>query len=85
MANHHDFLHDHSRDGDTDVASVADNCRFEERASPERWAVFDDMIEQATESLGLTDWGEWCAAGTLYTDGRTAVPTSDVPDAFRLV
>ena len=82
MANHHDFLHDHSRDGDTDVASVADNCRFEERASPERWAVFDDMIEQATGSLGLTDWGEWCAAGTLYRDGRSAVPTSGVPDAF---
>ena len=82
MANHHDFLHARSRDGDADVASVADNCRFEERASPERWAVFNDMIERVTGSLGLTDWGEWCAAGILYRDGRSVVPTSHVPDAF---
>ena len=82
MADHRDFLQLHSRHGDANVASVADNCRFEERASTERWAAFDDMIARAAGPTGLTDWGEWCVAGKLYRDGRSAVSTSDVPDAF---
>lgn len=45
-----EFWHDHSRSRDAEVASVADNCRFEERVSRERWAV---GIPGATVALRL--------------------------------
>ena len=82
MANHQDFLRVHSRNLDVEVASVADNCRFEERAAPERWATLDDVIAQRVGPNGLTEWADWRAAGRQYFDDRFAVPTSEVPDAF---
>ena len=44
MTTHMEFLIRQSRSADTIVASAADNCRFDERASEQRWQRFDATL-----------------------------------------
>ena len=75
---YNDFLHRASRSADAALAAVADNCRFDERASDERWAAFEAMLRRASD-ITHTDWDE---AYRLYLGQRCMVPRASVPDAF---
>ncbi len=82
MADRDAFLQAHSRDPDVNVASIADNCRFEERASPARWAVLDDVIAGRGGHAGPGNWDDWLDGAELYYQQRCAVARSEVPEAF---
>ena len=75
---YNNFLHRASRSADAVLAAVADNCRFDERASEERWAAFEAMLSRAG-GITHTDWDE---AYRLYFEQRCMVPRASVPDAF---
>lgn len=76
-----DFLLQHSRSDDADVASVADNCRFDERASAERWRRFDELLD-ATVPNGAIAWEDWSATAKHHVERFCQVPSSSIPEAF---
>ena len=82
MTIHTNFLRRQSRSADTVVAAVADNCRFEERASVARWERFEAMLPGPSTGLDAIDWADWTEAYRLYLDRYCNVPSTNVPDAF---
>ena len=82
MTIHTNFLRRQSRSADTVVAAVADNCRFEERASAARWELFEAMLPGPTPGLDAIDWADWTETNRLYLDRYCNVPSTNVPDAF---
>lgn len=72
------FVTDASRSANAVVASVADNCRFDERASDQRWEAFEALLSDPSD-IGDDDWAE---ANLLYLQQRCMVPRPSVPDAF---
>ena len=72
------FLADASRSSDAIVAAVADNCRFDERASDERWTAFEATLP----SLPPSAWEDWTEAYQLHLERTCKVAGPSVPDAF---
>jgi hypothetical protein len=74
------YLHLLSRSGSEVEAAVADNCRFDERCSDERWQRFGTCLGPTAEaSLSHADWSE---AAKLSYEAHVTVPSTSVPDAF---
>ena len=82
MTAHGDFLRRNSRSPDADVAAVADNCRFDERAGTERWNRFDAVLSDRVEGRDIIDWMDWTEAYESHLDRYCKVPSLSVPDAF---
>ena len=82
MTIHTDFLRHQGRSTDTVVAAVADNCRFDERASASRWERFEAMLPGPTTGPDAIDWPDWTETNRLHLDRYCNVPSTDVPDAF---
>lgn len=76
-----EYLYHQSRAADAVVASVADNCRFDERAGAERWQKFDELL-LATRGDNSLDWDHWSEASRTYVERFCHVASSSVPDAF---
>lgn len=72
------FITDASRSANAVAAAVADNCRFDERASDQRWADFEALLPEPS-GIACEDWAE---AYSLYLAQRCEVPRPSVPDAF---
>ena len=81
MSPYNDFLTRASRSADAVVAAVADNCRFEERASSARWKAFKDMLPTAPTG-GAIEWQDWTETYKLHLEQRCKVPRLFAPDAF---
>ena len=79
---HEEFLTHASRSGDAVVAAVADNCRFDERASADRWREFEALLPRPSAGSGSIVWADWEKAYQLHVDQRCNVAHSFVPDAF---
>ena len=77
-----EFLIRQSRSADTIVASVADNCRFDERAGEQRWQRFDATLSDLVTDERVVDWRDWAEANQLHLDRYCNVPSLSVPDAF---
>ena len=60
------------------MAAIADNCRFDERASDQRWVDFEALLP---EPSGIV-CENWLEAYSLYLAQRCEVPRPSVPDAF---
>lgn len=78
LSPYNDLLTRASRSADAVVAAVADNCRFDERASEERWREFEAMLPEPSSIA----WGDWAEAYQLYLEKGFAVWRPSVPDAF---
>ena len=74
------FLMQLSRSSVGVEAAVADNCRFDERADPQRWEAFAAGLPR-NDHENLT-WDDWAEADTLHRQKRLAVPSTSVPDAL---
>ena len=79
MTIHSVFLRNHARSADTVVAAVADNCRFDERTSSERWERFEAMLPRPTTGPGAIGWPDWTETNRLHLDRYCNVPSTDVP------
>ncbi len=73
-----EFLLRASRSDDVAVAAAADNCRFDERASDERWTAFEALLTPS----GAIAWDDWAEAYRLHLEQRCNVARPAVPDAF---
>lgn len=73
-----DFLYQQSRNSDSAQAAIADNCRFDERASAERWQGFLEKLPKPD----AYDWADWSEANTLHYQQLVTVPKISVPVAF---
>ena len=82
MTTHTTLLQRYSRSNDTVVAAVADNCRFDERASSDRWCQFDALLSGVVASGAVADWQDWTEANQLHLDQKCNVISTSVPDAF---
>ena len=77
------YWYEHSRSSDTEIASVADNCRFDERVSTERWG---RLLSEFTETIHETlEWQKWCEVARTYMEDTYSVSSVDIPDALRLL
>ena len=76
------FLQHHSRSADTTVAAVADNCRFDERASAPRWQRFDSVLSKVATNPGAIDWQDWAVTEQLHREQYCTVSSLSVPDTF---
>ncbi|WP_295882157.1 hypothetical protein [uncultured Thiohalocapsa sp.] len=76
------YLVRQSRSVDPIEAAVADNCRFDERASAARWQQFLEILEQVLEDPEDLVPGDWAEANTKHLDQYVAGPKVSVPDAF---
>ncbi|MCI5219846.1 MAG: hypothetical protein D3914_11845 [Candidatus Electrothrix sp. LOE2] len=74
------FLDKLARSTNTVEAAVADNCRFEERASGERWEQFEIYLPH--DDVDTMTWGDLAEARGLYTDKRVNVARPGIPDSF---
>ena len=83
MTTHSDFLENQSRSGDTVVAAVADNCRFDERAGGPRWQQFDSLMSDLAADPGAIDWQDWAVTDRAHRERYCEVASPLVPDAFR--
>lgn len=72
------FITRASRSADAVEASVADNCRFDERAGDGRWEAFEALLPEPG-SIALADWNE---AYRLHLERTCKVPRPFVPDTF---
>ena len=75
------FIADASRSADAVAAAVADNCRFDERASEERWQAFEAMLPDLPGDEKI-EWRDWAGAYQRHLDETFTVPRPSVPDAF---
>ena len=75
---YNDLLARASRSDDVVAAAVADNCRFDERASEERWRDFEAMLPPPASAA----WGDWADAYQRYLENRFTVQPPSAPDAF---
>lgn len=82
MTTHTALLHHLSRSTNTVVAAVADNCRFDERASRDRWHQFDALVSGVATSRPVTNWEDWAEANRIHLDLKCNVDSESVPDAF---
>ena len=82
MTAHQGFLRRYSRSRVTVEAAVADNCRFDERAGPDRWRRFDSVLSDLVADPAEIDWEDWTEANRLHLDGYCNVPSVSVPDTF---
>jgi hypothetical protein len=74
------FLDKLAHSTDTVEAAVADNCRFEERASDQRWKQFEICLpHDDVDTMTRDDWAE---ARGLYMDKRVKVSRPSIPDTF---
>lgn len=68
-------------DETVEVISVADNCRFDERLTPVRWACFE--AEAARNEHGeLAVWADWMEMEQRYRQREVEVPRLSVPVTF---
>jgi hypothetical protein len=74
------FLDRTARSADAEEAAVADNCRFEERASDQRWAQFEKYLPH--DDVDTMTWEDWAEAQDLYIKNRFKVSSRSKPDAF---
>ncbi|MEI7868812.1 MAG: hypothetical protein WCI11_13050 [Candidatus Methylumidiphilus sp.] len=72
------FLVQLSRSAAAVEASIADNCRFDERAAGERWAKFEEKLPE-TDPISLDDWAE---ANKLNYENSIIAVSLSVPDTF---
>ena len=77
-----EFLTHASRSGDAVVAAVADNCRFDERASADRWREFEALLPRPSAGRGSIVWADWEETYQLHLEQRCKVARPSVPDAF---
>ena len=77
-----EFLTHASRSGDAVVAAVADNCRFDERASADRWREFEALLPRPSASSGSIVWADWEETYQLHLEQCCKVARPSVPDAF---
>ena len=82
MTAHQGFVRRYSRSRITVEAAVADNCRFDERAGPDRWRRFDSLLSDLVADPAEIDWEDWTDANQLHLDGYCNVPSVSVPDTF---
>ncbi len=82
MTTYDDFLRCYSRSRDTTEAAVADNCRFDERASVDRWQRFEDLLSERVADPGAVEWQDWTEANQRHLDLYCKVSHPNVPDAF---
>ena len=75
MTAHQGFLRRYSRSRVTVEAAVADNCRFDERAGPDRWRRFDSVLSDLVADPAEIDWEDWTEANRLHLDGYCNVPS----------
>lgn len=73
------FLFQLSRSPSVVEAAIADNCRFDERISAERWQAFAKKLPDPTH---IANFGDWQEASKLYYEKRVTVPSLTVPDTF---
>ena len=83
MTTYQEFLQHHSRSRDAVVASVADNCRFDERAGTGRWQRFDSLLLDVAANRNKIVWEDWKEADRLHFDRYCKVYRPSVPDTFR--
>ncbi len=76
------FLKAQSRSANVVERAVADNCRFDERASAERWNAFKSELAKRAVDPAAIDWADWGEANKQQILTRVEVPTGSVPDAF---
>ena len=81
MSPYNDLLTRASRSADAVVAAVADNCRFDERASEERWRDFEAMLPTSPDDEAI-DWRDWAETYQLHLEKKFMVRRPGVPDAF---
>ena len=81
MSPYNDLLTRASRSADAVIAAVADNCRFDERASEERWREFEVMLPTSPTGEAI-DWQDWAETYQLHLQRRFMVQRPSVPDAF---
>ena len=77
-----EFLTQTSRSSDAFVAAVADNCRFDERASASRWQGFEKLLPNPPTGSGAIAWADWKDTYGRYLEQRCEVARPSVPDAF---
>lgn len=85
MTSHRDFLENQSRSGDTVVAAVADNCRFDERAGVPRWQQFDSLLSNLAADPFAIDWSDWAATDRAHRERYCEVASPLVPDALHAI
>lgn len=61
-------------------AAVADNCRFEERVSDERWKQFKMFLPH--DDFNRMTWDDWENADRQHIKKRFCVPSTGIPDTF---
>ena len=77
-----EFLFQQSRSADAVTASIADNCRFDERAGNARWQRFNAILAATVPHGREIEWGDWSEADRQHTERYCHVPSVSVPDAF---
>ena len=77
-----EFLTHASRSGDAVIAAVADNCRFDERASAKRWQQFETMLPSPQADSGAIEWADLVETYQLHMEQHYKVARPSVPDAF---
>jgi hypothetical protein len=76
------FLQTQSRSASVVERAVADNCRFDERSSADRWNVFEGLLDKRAVDPGAIDWADWGEAYKDHFETRVKVPSGSAPDAF---
>ncbi len=79
-SNFRSFLDKLARSSNTVEAAIADNCRFEERASGQRWEQFEIYLPH--DDGGAITWEDWAEADELHIKKRFTVPSTSTPDTF---
>ena len=79
---YNDLLNRASRSADVVDAAKADNCRFDERASQQRWTAFEALLPAQGHGGGAIGWGDWLEAYGRHLDQTCEVLSASVPDAF---
>ena len=82
MTTYQEFLQHHSRSRDAVVASVADNCRFDERAGTDRWQRFEEVLLSVAANRNAIVWQDWAETNQLHVERYCNVSRPSVPDAF---
>ena len=77
-----DFLDKEALAADAALAAVADNCRFDERASAARWRRLEEILLRLSGNPGAIGWPAWGDAVKLHLDQYHNVTSLSVPDAF---
>lgn len=74
------FLNKAALSADMKQAAVADNCRFEERASDQRWAQFELCLPH--DDINTMTCRDWEEAADIHTRKRINVSSPSTPDTF---